>query len=96
MHAEDEELSLLLLRYALVLQLCCYFKTQATSITTFVLFKHSLGWAALLLLMILCSMGLGSVVGVEVVLGVGSSRMLGWLCINDLLICGLTWSVSPS
>ena len=50
----------------------------------------------LLLLEILCSMGLGSVVGVEVLLGVGSPGMLGWLCISDLFICGLTWSFSQA
>ena len=96
MHAEDEKLSLPLLQHALVLQLWCHSNNHATSVTTLVLFKHSLGWAALLLRMILCSMGLGSVVGVEVVLGVGSPGMLCWLSISDLFLCGLTWSFSQA
>ena len=68
MHAEedeDEKLSLPLLQHALVLQLWCHSNNHATSVTTLVLFKHSLGWAALLPLMVLCSMGLVSVADVE-------------------------------
>ena len=93
---EDEELSLLFLQHALVLQLQCSLNPHATSVATSVLSKHSLGLAALVLLMVLCSMGLGSVVGVEVVLGVGSPGMLCWLCISDLFVCGLTWSFSQA
>ena len=45
-----------------------------------------------MLLMVLCGMGLGSVVRVDVVLGVWSPGGLCWLSISGLFICGHTWS----